>query len=77
MGWEDGDYFEELARKVDETPAWVCPWCSNKETWFDRSFSCYDGIIIDMKDRCTKCGKAIDELPESDDYKFDAENDGG
>jgi hypothetical protein len=79
MGWEDGDYFEELSRKQDEIPAYHCPWCDrDTDLWFDRTVAYLpDGTEVGMKDRCTDCGRATDEFPEPDDYKFDVENDGG
>jgi len=79
MGWKDGDFNEEMARKVEDAPGYFCSWCK-KETdlWFDRTISYQaDGTEIGMKDRCVECGEATDELPEIDDYTYDVENDGG
>ena len=87
MGWEDGDFAEEMARKQDEVPGYYCPWCK-KETdlWFDQSFIIFpDGTDEGMKDRCTDCGRATDDLPLNDkqdfslvdDYTWFADNDGG
>jgi hypothetical protein len=44
---------------------WNCIFCGNDEMWFDRTIAYLpDGTEIGMKDRCTQCGKATDELPE-------------
>lgn len=46
---------------------WICPWCGNDEMWFDRTLAFLpDGSEIGMQDRCTKCGKSVDELPEEE-----------
>jgi hypothetical protein len=83
MGWEDGDFAEEMVRKVEDVPGYFCPWCK-KETdlWFDRSFVINpDGTDDGMKDRCVDCGRATDEIPEETSlFKDDigeAEADGG
>jgi hypothetical protein len=80
MTWKEGDFVEELAVPQEEiNEGYFCPWCK-KETdiWFDRTIeSLPDGTEIGMKDRCIDCGRATDDLPESDDYTFDVENDGG
>lgn len=49
-------------------PGWVCPWCGNDETYFDRSILVDgDGNEIEgMKDRCTGCGRADDDIPAPD-----------
>lgn len=48
-----------------ETHGWKCPWCSGQDTWFDRTITT-DGQgneVEGMKDRCSSCGKATDDLP--------------
>lgn len=83
MGWEDGDFSEEMYMKQEDNFNYYCPWCQ-KETdlWFDRSFVVNpDGTEEGMKDRCMECGNATDEVPEdTSSFKDDigeADNDGG
>jgi hypothetical protein len=46
---------------------WKCPHCgSTTGHWFDRSFAILpDGTEEGMKERCSSCGKDIDEPPQS------------
>jgi hypothetical protein len=87
MNWEDGDFAEELPAsqkdEFDQFPAYYCPGCK-KETdlWFDRTVGYLpDCTYVGMKDRCTECGMATDEVPaDTPSFKDDigeAENDGG
>jgi hypothetical protein len=71
MNWEDGDFNEELAPSSE----YFCPWCK-KETdlWFDRTIEVLP--VNDYIGLC-ECGNAVYDLPESDDYSYDVENDGG
>lgn len=47
----------ELLVFFRDQPYWMCPYCGNDETWFDRALSYEDGEHPTMCYRCTKCGR--------------------
>jgi hypothetical protein len=61
-------FYPEDEQKI---PEWKCPWCLGTEMWFDRTIY-YDTKTeteIGMKDRCTGCGKATDDIPTEEQLK--------
>jgi hypothetical protein len=85
MTWNDEDFAEELSSSKEEiNEGYYCPFCKkNTDIWFDRTITTWhdekgNRYEEGMKDRCTGCGRATDEVPEEeDDYTYDVENDGG
>jgi hypothetical protein len=51
----------------EDVPSWTCTFCGNDEMWFDRSvwYDSNGNELQSMTDRCTQCGREVNEVPGS------------